>query len=328
MKHVNYSHIYIEEGAEFSTVAQGILAKIPKSKIIRIRDYKEVFNRPGQNFQIQKLTPKLILATKKDNFLYKGSELAPNFGEINFYYNSLILNCPYNCDYCYLQGMYNSGNMVIFVNIEDFFDATEQKLSDLGRIYLCLSYDTDLLGMETWVGYSRKWIEYARNKPNLILELRTKSANAKSLDQIAPIENLILAWTISPEYVVNNYEKKTASLQARIRAIQSALDAGWKVRICIDPILDFPGWKKEYSLLVEYLNKTGILNRIQEISLGTFRMNKDYFAKVRKDRKADSEVFITEFVTEDGASFYPIDKRERMMDYMMELLSSYKAIIN
>ncbi|NCN10690.1 MAG: DNA photolyase [Leptospira sp.] len=326
MKLPNYSHIYIEDNAEASAVTQTILSKLPKSKIIRIKDYKEIFNRPGQNFQIQKLAPKLVLANKKDHFLYKGSDLAPDFGEENFFYNSLVLNCPYNCDYCYLQGMYNSGNIVIFVNIQDFFFATEEKLYELDRIYLCLSYDTDLLGMESWIGYSKLWIEFARSRPNLILELRTKSANAKALEGIAPIDNLILAWTLSPEYVVSKFEKKTASLKARIRAIQSAIQTGWKVRICIDPILDFPGWKSSYFELVEELKQSGIFSAIEQISLGTFRMNKDYFSKIRKDRKNDSSLFLNEFVTEEGAVFNPIQIRENLVDHLQELLSDYKNV--
>jgi spore photoproduct lyase len=317
----NYSHIYLEEKAKSSHITNIILSKLPKSKVILIKDYKEIFNRSGQDFQIQKQSPKLILANKKDHFLYKGSDLAPDFGEDHFYYNSLVLNCPYNCDYCYLQGMYSSGNIVIFVNIDDFFQATEEKLQDLGRLYLCLSYDTDLLGMESWIGYSKLWIEFARSRPNLILELRTKSANAKALEGCKPIENLILAWTLSPEVVVTKFEKKTASLSARIRAMTAALDIGWKVRICIDPILDFPGWQDAYIQLVDTLQESKLLDRVEQISLGTFRMNKDYFARIRKNRKSDSSLFLNEFVTEQGAVFYPLATRERLIDHLQENLA-------
>lgn len=324
-KYSPYSIIYLEKGAEDYPATKRILGKLPQAEIITIRDYKDVFNRPGQNFQAQKTSPKLILAKKKDNFLYKGSTLAPDFGEPNFYYNALLLNCPFNCDYCYLQGMYNSGNMVVFVNLDDFLSATDSYLKRLGRIYLCLSYDTDLLGMESWIGYSAEWIEYARSRPNLILELRTKSANFRSLQNIPPIPNLILAWTLSPQEIIAKYEKKTASLQARIRAIQQALDLGWDVRICIDPILDVPGWKELYSDLAKTLGESGILPRIREISLGSFRMNKDFFSKVKKLRK-DSDIFLSEFRTEDGASFYPQDKRESMVYYLGEKLEKEAGI--
>lgn len=320
IKYSPYSVIYMEKGVEDYPTTQRILAKLPNAERIRIRDYKEIFNRPYQNFQVQKTSPKLILAKKKDNFLYKGSTLAPDFGERNFYYNALLLNCPYNCDYCYLQGMYNSGNIVVFVNLDEYFQATDSYLKRLGRIYLCLSYDTDLLGMESWIGYSREWIEFARTRPNLILELRTKSANLKSLTGIQPIPNLILAWTISPQNIIERYEKKTASLKARIRAIRNSLELGWEVRICIDPVLDVPNWKEDYRMMAEELGASEILERVREVSIGSFRMNKDYFSKVKKLR-VDSDLFLSEFVTEDSASFYPEDKREEMVHYVGRLLN-------
>ena len=31
-----------------------------------------------------------------------------------------MLNCLYDCRYCFLQGMYRSANYVLYVNYEDF----------------------------------------------------------------------------------------------------------------------------------------------------------------------------------------------------------------
>ena len=98
---------------------------------------------------------------KDEPFLYKGPDICENFGNRHFYYASTILNCIYDCHYCYLQGMYQSANIVIFVNIEDFFEAVDRELSFLGSMYLCTSYDTDLLALEGILPYSRKWIEFA-----------------------------------------------------------------------------------------------------------------------------------------------------------------------
>ena len=33
------------------------------------------------------------------------------------YYFSHMLNCIYDCKYCFLQGMFNSANFVIFTNL-------------------------------------------------------------------------------------------------------------------------------------------------------------------------------------------------------------------
>ena len=52
-------------------------------------------------------------------FFYEGAPVCQDFGNTNFYYCSTMMNCIYDCSYCYLKGMYPSGHMVLFVNIED-----------------------------------------------------------------------------------------------------------------------------------------------------------------------------------------------------------------
>ena len=75
------------------------IEKFSKSTIIEINHYKDVFNRPNQDFQIQKSSMKLILAKKTAPFLYPASEMVQEFGSPNVFYNTPILNCLYNCDY-------------------------------------------------------------------------------------------------------------------------------------------------------------------------------------------------------------------------------------
>ena len=37
-----------------------------------------------------------------------------------------MLNCIYDCKYCFLQGMFNSANYLVFVNYQDFFFAINE----------------------------------------------------------------------------------------------------------------------------------------------------------------------------------------------------------
>ena len=176
--HSNLSHLYIERAAEKYPMTELLLSRFPTAERVLINNYKDVFARPGQHFQTQKRSIKLILAVKKDNLIYRGSNNAQDFGYPNFHYNALILNCVYNCDYCYLQGMYPSANMVVFVNSDDFFSATseaiDQRLDPVTPLYLAISYDTDLLATESLIPYCHEWIEYSKSKDNLLIEIRTK----------------------------------------------------------------------------------------------------------------------------------------------------------
>ena len=119
----DFSHIYVESSAKDYPLTKACLTRFPKAAVVDVQDYKSIFNRPNQDFQIQKKSMKMILAVKKPPFIYKGTGILQDGGFKNFYYNTPILNCLYNCDYCFLQGMYPSANLVVFVNQEEMESA-------------------------------------------------------------------------------------------------------------------------------------------------------------------------------------------------------------
>lgn len=121
MQYLNdFSHIYVEEDIKNNPFTKEILSKFPKAEIIEIEHYKDKFNPYSQNFRAQKNSQKLILAQKEPPFLYEASDLIQKQDK-NFLYTTPMLNCIYDCHYCFLQGMYPSSNVVLFVNLEDFF---------------------------------------------------------------------------------------------------------------------------------------------------------------------------------------------------------------
>lgn len=266
----------MEEGIEPYPIAQSVLEKL-QGTAVPIRHYKDVFNRPGQDFLIQKQSQKLILARRRDNFLYKGAAVCDRYGHSNFYYATLMMNCPYNCAYCYLQAKNPSANIVAFVNPEDYFPAVEAALP----AYVSISYDSDILAFEDLFGYGKIWVEFARAHPALTLEIRTKSTN---IPDTAPVDNVILAWTVSPESVIEAYEEGTPPLEARLRSIKEAIDKGWKVRLCMDPVLPLSigsgGWKEDMDRLFKAVDFDGVY----DISVGAFRMSEAHYKKLKKMR--------------------------------------------
>ena len=121
-----FSHIYVEKKILDNKNTLEILSKFRDAKIIEIDNYKEVFSSNNQDFHLQKLGQNLILASNKPNMIYEGAVVCEDFENDNFYYTSSIINCVYDCEYCYLQGVYSSGNIVIFVDIEKVFEEVEE----------------------------------------------------------------------------------------------------------------------------------------------------------------------------------------------------------
>lgn len=313
-----FSHIYVEKEAINYKISSHILSHFKESWLIEISHYKDVFCRSHQNFVIQKNSPKLILAVKKNNFVYHGSEMCDSFGNDNFYYTSSIMNCIYNCEYCYLQGMYPSSNIVIFVNIEDSIEEIENMLR-LHPVYLCVSYDTDLMAMESITGFLHKWIDAVAEHDNLKIEIRTKSANFREIKEIPCCDNVILAWTVSPKEVIEEFEVNTPSLQQRLASICEAIDNGWKVRLCFDPLLYINNWEKIYKGCVDTIFKTISERKIYQVSLGVFRVSKNYLKTMNKLRP-NSKVLAYPFNIDKGVCSYN-DK------HVYEMINSVKQEI-
>jgi spore photoproduct lyase len=317
----HFSHIYVEEEALSFPMTEAIFKKFPMAERIPLKNYKTIFNRPNQNFPSQKRSMQLILAVKKDNFLYEGSDFSQNMGHMNFYYTTLILNCVYNCDYCYLQGMYPSANVVVFVNGQDFFQAALDKLKK-EKVYLAISYDTDLLAFENVVPYCKDWIAFAREHESLTVEIRTKSANWRPLQTVAPVNNVILAWTLSPKAIADRYELGAAPLNQRLEAVSHALKKGWNVRLCFDPLILGDGWRTAWADLIRETSRTLPIAKVHDVSAGVFRMNADYLRRIRKQR-TDSPLVHYPFEFKNGAASYSALETNEAGEFVLNLLSEY-----
>ncbi len=279
-----FSHLYVESDVWDHPLTTAVSQRFPKSVRVPIERYTELTQQRSAVWGVQKRSPKLVLAKKRTGLLYEVGDVAPSFGHANFYYSVPMQNCLYDCEYCYLQGMYTSAHLVIFVNQGELHQAAWNKAEELGDLYLCIAYDNDLLAFEGIVPLVRGWVDALRKQPKATLEVRTKSANARALAEVEPASNVLLAWTLSPASVVRRFEAKTPPLTARLQALEAALDQGWRVRLCFDPLLPVDRWKTDYQGLLEELDARKLWERIEDVSYGLFRMNRDYLRQARKAR--------------------------------------------
>ena len=311
-----FSHIYVEKEAADYPNCQAIISHFPNSQIIEINHYKDVFCRSHQNFYLQKQSPSLILAVKKENLIYKGAKFCDDFGNENFYYTSSMMNCIYNCEYCYLQGMYPSANVVIFVNLEDIFSEVDKLLAH-SPIYLCISY-----ALESILGYGAKWINFAKERSNLKIELRTKSTGFNLLPDKQPCDNVILAWTLSPDIVSRKYEVNTPPLLSRLKSAKNAIDLGWNIRLCFDPILYLDNWQVNFKDLIDTVFYILPKEKILDASIGVFRVSSDYLKIMRKQR-ADSVILNYPFTAQNKICTYPQELSQSMVFYVYSLINKY-----
>ncbi|MDY5704265.1 MAG: hypothetical protein SPK77_04830 [Lachnospiraceae bacterium] len=309
--------IYIEEELLGSKEVEEILSQKRKQNpiIIPIHHYKDVFNRRRQDAIRQHEDSILVLASKKGQLIYHGAPVCQDFGNEYFYYTSCIMNCLYNCDYCYLKGMYPSGIPVIFVNLEDTFRELEALLT-LHPVYLSVSYDTDLLAVESLTGYVKRWVEFTRSHPDLTIEIRTKCPRKDLFSKIEACDRVIFAYTISPDPIIQRFEHGTGSLAARLAAVKAAMEQGFSLRLCFDPMVYISNWKSVYHNMMDEVEEAIDLSRIRDFSVGSFRISESYLKPMRRLMQ-DSAVVQFPFERKNGYYQYPSALMEEMEEDLL-----------
>ena len=317
-----FSHIYYEHGAAEYALAHAARTHYRHTPQTEITHYADIFNRKNQHFQIQKRTQVLILAVAQNTFLYSGTERIRSFGLKSIHYTDQMRNCVYNCSYCFLQGMHRSAHCVLFVNEKEYHDATLKELHNQGSLNLSISYLSDLLAVEHILPICRSWIKIARDHPRLQIEIRTKSNNIKALQGLTPTDNISLTWSLTPRRYAQQFEHGTASLPNRLMSARHAIDLGWRVTLCFDPIIIGTEWRAEYRQLLQETFARLPANKIAAISYGTFRMHSDYFARMF-NQQPKNVMLMGEYINNNAMTTHKHTTLQHMQKVFEEEIQQY-----
>lgn len=85
------------------------------------------------------------------------------------------------------------------------------------------------------------------------LLILTKSTNIKRILAAKAQDSVVASFSINSYEVAKRWEKKAPSPKQRIQAAKKLYDAGYAVRVRIDPIVPIDSWKSEYKELIDYL---------------------------------------------------------------------------
>lgn len=315
-----YSTIYVERELFDHPRAKKIMARFAKASVITIERHSEIFNPGQQNFRLQKRNPSLILARKHGPLVHRAPAGYGIGGAENFYF-SHMLNCPYDCRYCFLQGMFNSAHHSLFVNYEDFVTAVGEAA---GRVddqpaWFFSGYDCDSLAMDDLTGFAEHFIPALDAMPNAHLELRTKSAQTRSLLRLEAHPRVVVAFSMSPETIVDALEHGTARLTARIAAAQRLAAAGWKIGLRFDPLVHHDQWRASYQHCIDQIAAALTPSCIHSISVGPMRFPKAMFTKVRR-LYPNEAMLADEFTARGSMVSYPSQVERDMMGFVHDRL--------
>lgn len=277
--------VYVEKEVQDHPRTLKVIDKLKPTQVISIDRYPEIFNRKSQHFRLQKKGASFILAKKHGTLVYP-TPPSYGIGAKHNYYFSHFLNCPFDCRYCFLQGMYRSASFVLFVNYEEFQDAILEKLDDEKATFFS-GYDGDSLAMDPKTGFLTEFLPFFRNHPNAELELRTKSVFIRELLSQESFPNCVVAFSLSPQPLIQELEKKTPPLAKRLEAIQKLQKAGWKIGLRFDPIIDCENFENHYTGFFEEVFGTVVDDLLHSVSLGAFRLPKPMMKEMKRLKPRD-----------------------------------------
>jgi len=314
--------IYLEEAIRDHPRVRTILERFPASRVTLCERYTEVFNPRAQNFRLQKKRPALILAEKHGDPVWP-TPPGYGIGAGRNYYFSHMLNCLYDCRYCFLQGMYPSANYVHFVNYEHFERGIDElaEREDPGDLCFFTGYDCDSLALESITGFASYFLPFFAERPELWWELRTKSLATTVLEEWKePLPRAVVAYTLSPDAVARMFEHGAPPVARRIDRLASLARQGWQVGLRLDPLLPWPGFETVYGSLLDEVFEAVPVGSIHSVTVGTMRFPKAMFDRIRKLYPTDPLFALAELTTHGGQTGFRSEVEEELVSPVLDRL--------
>lgn len=197
--------------------------------------------------------------------------LCPHFNRIKLASNG----CFYQCDWCYLKLTYRAAFPFIMVKAEyDKIIAKLKKVLKNGPIIFNSGELADSLALEHLTGAARKFIPWFGSTENGFLYMLTKSDNVGHILDLPHSNHTIITWSLNDASISRKFEIGAPPLKRRLQAAKKVQQAGYPVRIRLDPIVPYDGWQQGYSdtikMIFEHITP-------QRITLGTLRFEEAFY---------------------------------------------------
>jgi spore photoproduct lyase len=199
--------------------------------------------------------------------------MCPHFERLKLASNG----CFYQCDWCYLKLTYRAA--FPFITIRAQYDKIKDQLTK--RLTMAKSpvmFNSgelaDSLALEHLTGAAKEFVPWFGKTQNGYLFMLTKSDNVDNILALPHNGRTVVAWSINNEAVSRKFEIGAPPFMRRLEAAQKVQKAGYPVRIRLDPIVPFDGWKAAYK---DTINQ--IFSKIspERVTLGTLRFEKGFY---------------------------------------------------
>ncbi|MBF0245733.1 MAG: hypothetical protein HQL31_10785 [Planctomycetes bacterium] len=236
-----------------------------------------------------------------------------------------IENCSTHCTYCILHAFYEEREI-------RFTSDLAQKLAETdpgpGRHRLSTGEYSDSLLLGDYGGGLSALLDYARSRPNVCMEFKTKLSNIDWLleHRDAIPANVVVSWSLNSPGVAHHEEGSAPPPAERLHAARRLADRGVLVGFHIHPMLIYRDYARDYAALACEVAGMFSASEVAWLSQGSLNM-------IRKQREIilrkfpRSQLLRGEFVSKDEGKkiVYPEEKRVALYSVMNEGLQGWKG---
>ncbi len=321
-----FDQIYIAKNSAPSLVAQRVLELYPHTAIHYVEnDFVSTQKGPMSSDEFNKSKRTLLLTEFKGQFFKRcpGATQKKTLTCCNYHVLNLGSQCSMNCSYCYLQSYLNTKMSLIYTNIDQALSELKGMMNEFPNhpFRVGTGEVIDSLVLDDITLYSRQLIDLFQQHPNWTLEFKTKSNKVDQFLDLKGSSNIVVSWSINPDYIIQKEEHGTAQLFERIDAAKKCRDQGYKLAFHIDPMIYHPEWKKNYGDLIEILTSTFTPEEVQVISIGTLRFQPEQRHMMRERFGMNSLVTTAEMFQSEGNKLrYDAALRTEMLQFTYKTL--------
>ncbi len=243
---------------------------VPASKILS-QASKKMLDKIIAGKQVVYLSP---ATTAVDTFEMDDDRLlCPHFDRLKLASNG----CFYQCDWCYLKLTYRANFPYITVKVQ--YDNIKKQLEGwLKKANHPVIFNSgelaDSLSMEHLTGAGKEFIPWFGKSEKGRLFMLTKSDNVDGILNLDHNGHTIIAWSMNNAEVSRKYEIGAPSFERRLNAAAKVQKAGYPVRMRLDPIVPYDGWKDDYAETVKQIFEKVSPERM---TIGTLRFEKGFY---------------------------------------------------
>jgi len=229
-----------------------------------------------------------------------------------------VKQCGFACSYCSIQSFYDANRIYFYSDLKKRLAAIDIDPQRICHIGTGQSSDSLMFGNHQHL--LDDLCSFAAAHPNVILEMKSKSANIAYFRSHEAPKNMLFTWSLNPRTVIDNEEHLTASLDDRMNAAREMADTGYLVGFHFHPIIRFEGWKEEYASIFSEIQKRFSPDETVMISFGTLTFIKPVMKQLRSSG-LKSRVLRIPLDDAAGKFSYPFEIKKDMFSFAYEAFS-------